>query len=141
MDADELASIRDALFQSMDEQRETDLAAAETSSRLGQQQIMYNNDARGTLYSGQPTWERAQLAAETNSNIADIESNYLKNKLSVWDNITDTLDQINSYNKSAESLAKQAAQYNSTAGTVTTTNSGISLSDLYDSLGLTTGDD
>lgn len=102
----DLDAIRDTLLQSMDDQYLADVAANEENQKLAQQKIMYSNDARGTLYSGQPTWERAQNAATGLSNLSTIQSNYLKNKLNVWDNITNTLDQINSYNKAASALAQ-----------------------------------
>ena len=124
----DLDAIREQLFQAMDQQREADKAALDENQKLGQQKIMYANDARGTLYSGQPTWERAQLAASGAQNLAKINSEYMKNKLSVWDNITNTLDQINSYNKAAKALTKAAA--NVTTGT----SSGQSFLDLYNEL-------
>lgn len=124
----DIDSIREALFQDMEAQREADIAANAEAQKIGQQKIMYNNDARGTLYSGQPTWERAQLAAQGVSNLADIQSKYLKQKLNVWDNITNTLDQINSYNRAAAAMAKAATNV------ATTTNSGTSFLDLYNGL-------
>ena len=111
-----LDEIREALFSAMDDQLAKDTAASEESYKLGQQKIMYNNDARGSLYSGQPTWERAQLASQNATDIASLQSNYLKQKLSIWDNITDTLDQINSYNKAAKAMAKAAGTTSSTTG-------------------------
>lgn len=102
----DLDSIRDTLFEAMKEQEAADIAANETNQRLGQQKIMYANDARGTLYSGQPTWERAQLAADGITNLAKIQGNYLGKKLDIWNNITNTLDQINSYNQAAKALAQ-----------------------------------
>ena len=120
--------IREALFQDMETQREADIAANTEAQKLGQQKIMYTNDARGTLYSGQPTWERAQLAATGASNLAKIEDSYLKQKLNVWDNITNTLDQINSYNKAAAAMAKAASNIASS------TSSGTSFLDLYNGL-------
>lgn len=124
----DLDAIRDTLFQAMDQQREADIASNNTNQLLGQQKIMYANDARGTLYSGQPTWERAQLASEGATNLAQIEANYMKNKLNVWDSITSTLDQINSYNKAAKSMAKAAS--NVASGTT----DGTSYLELYNSL-------
>lgn len=124
----DLDAIREQLFQAMDEQREADIAANETDQLLGQQKLMYANDARGTLYSGQPTWERAQLASQGTTNLAKIDSEYMKNKLSVWNSITSTLDQINSYNKAAQALAKASANVS------TNTSSGQSFLDLYNSL-------
>lgn len=128
MDASEFDTIRDQLLKAMDDQYATDVAANETAQRLGQQKLMYTNEARGTLYSGQPTWERAQLASTGATNLAKIQNSYLKNKLNVWDNITKTLDQINSYNKAAAAMAK--ATSNVSTGTV----SGQSFLDLYNSL-------
>lgn len=114
----DLDAIKDTLFEAMDKQREADLASLEEQQKLGQQKIMYANDARGTLYSGQPTWERAQLAAQGLANRAEIQNNFMKNKLDVWNNITKTLDQINSYNKAAASMAKASSNIsNGTAKT------------------------
>ena len=127
MNNDELDQIREALFTAMDEQRAADIAANEMNQTLGQEKLMYTNEARGTLYSGQPTWERARLAAEGATSLADIENNYMKNKLSVWNNITNTLDQINSYNKAAAALSK--ASKNVSSGTTSQ-----SFLDLYNSL-------
>lgn len=114
----DLDAIKDTLFEAMDKQREADLASLDEQQKLGQQKIMYSNDARGTLYSGQPTWERAQLAAQGLANRTEIQNNFMKNKLDVWNNITKTLDQINSYNKAAASMAKASSNIsNGTAKT------------------------
>lgn len=126
-----LDEIREALFESMENQQATDIAAANENYKLGQQKIMYANDARGSLYSGQPTWERAQLAASHVANIADIQQKALKQKLSVWDNITKTLDQINSYNKAAAAMSKATG---TTSSSGTTTQNTQSFLDLYNSI-------
>lgn len=110
MDASQIEQARDTLIQAMDNQLAVDKASAETQQRLGQQQLMYSNDARGTLYSGQPTWERAQLAANGVSNMAKLGNNYLKQKLDIWSNVTQALDQIESYNKSAAEMNQAAAK-------------------------------
>lgn len=124
----DLDAIREQLFQAMDAQREADKAALDENQKLGQQKIMYANDARGTLYSGQPTWERATLAAQGAQNLAKINSEYMKNKLNVWNSITSTLDQINSYNKAAKAMAKAASNV------ATDTTEGTSFLDLYNEL-------
>ena len=124
----DLDAIREQLFQAMDAQREADKAALDENQKLGQQKIMYANDARGTLYSGQPTWERAALAAQGATNLAKINSDYMKNKLDVWNSITSTLDQINSYNKAAKALAKAASN------TATSSSDGQSFLDWYNGL-------
>lgn len=109
MDENYLQQIRDVLLKSIDDQYAVDKDALETNQRLGQQKLMYTNDARGTLYSGQPTWERAQLAANGIQSRAKLDSNYMANKLNVWNNITSTIDKINSYNKAAKALTDAAA--------------------------------
>lgn len=124
----DLDAIRETLFEAMDAQREADIAALNEDQKIGQQKIMYSNDSRGTLYSGQPTWERANLAAQGATKLAKINSDYMKNKLSVWDTITNTLDQINSYNKAAKALAKASTNV------ATGTSDGQSFLDLYNSI-------
>ena len=123
-----LDEIREALFSAMDEQQAADEAAAKENYKLGQQKLMYANDARGSLYSGQPTWERAQLAYGYVTNLADIQQKALNQRLSIWDKITSTMDQINSYNKAAAAMAK--------AANTSTTSTGASNSflDLYNEL-------
>ena len=126
---EDIDAIRETLFQAMDDQLAADKAANAEAYKLGQQKIMYGNDARGTLYSGQPTWERAQLAASNIQQLADLENKYNKQKISIWDNITNTLDQIESYNKAAAAMSKAANN---------TTNSNTSTLEawkaLYDNL-------
>ena len=124
----DLDAIRETLFEAMDKQREADIASLNENQKLGQQKIMYANDARGTLYSGQPTWERANLAAAGATNLAKINSDYMKNKLTIWDSITNTLDQINSYNKAAKALLKASSNV------ATGTSDGTSYLDLYNGL-------
>lgn len=122
----DLDQIRDTLFEAMEQQRQADIAANDTNQLLGQQKIMYNNDARGTLYSGTPTWERAQLASQGVSNLADINNKYLGKKLDIWNNITRTLDQINSYKKAAAAMNKASSNVSSSASS--------SYADIYASL-------
>lgn len=125
-----LDEIREALFQAMDDQQAADEAAANEAYKVNQQKLMYNNDARGTLYSGQPTWERAQLAASNIANIADIQQKALGKKIDVWEKITSAMDQINSYNKAAAALAKASGGSSSTG----TTGASQSFLDLYNEL-------
>lgn len=123
-----LDEIREALFSAMDEQQAADEAAAKENYKLGQQKIMYANDARGSLYSGQPTWERAQMASGYVTNLADIQQKALNQRLSIWDKITSTMDQINSYNKAAAAMAKAAS------ASTTSTDASNSFLDLYNEL-------
>lgn len=101
---DDLESIRQVLLDSMDESLKESIAAQEETNKINQQKIMYANDARGTLYSGQPTWERAQNAAAHLQNLSKIQENDLNQRVSIWNKIANTLDQINSYNKAAKNL-------------------------------------
>lgn len=128
MEASEFDAIRDQLLQAMENQYATDQQALATNQRLAQQRLMYNAEGRGNLYSGQPTWERAQLASQGATNLAKLQSDYLKNRFSVWDNITKAIDQINSYNKAAAAMAKAASNVS------TSTSSGQSFLELYESL-------
>lgn len=125
MDYD-IDQIRELLFQDMDNQLAADMAANEEAQKLGQQKIMYNNEARGTLYSGQPTWERAQLAATGAENLAKLYSTDLSNRIKVWDTVTNTLDQINSYNEAARALTNVSP--------ANTSNATQSYLELYNSL-------
>lgn len=125
-----LDEIREALFQAMDDQQAADEAAANEAYKVNQQKLMYNNDARGTLYSGQPTWERAQLAASNIADIADIQQKALGKRIDIWEKITSTMDQINSYNKAAAALAKASGTTSSTG----TTGTSQSFLDLYNEL-------
>lgn len=119
----EIDEIREQLFTDMENQRQADIAANNVNQLLGQQKIMYNNDARGTLYSGQPTWEYGQLSAQGLTKLADINNKYLGKKLDVWNNITKTLDQIESYNKAAAAMAKATSNVSSGNGTGDSTSS------------------
>ena len=124
----DLDQIRETLFQAMDDQYAADKAALEESQKIGQQKIMYSNDARGTLYSGQPTWDRSQLVAQGVQNLSNLNEKYMNNKLNTWNKITDILDKINSYNKAAAALSK------ATKNTVSGTSNGTSLLDLYNGM-------
>lgn len=124
-----LDEIRETLFSAMDEQQAADEAAARENYKLGQQKLMYANDARGSLYSGQPTWERAQLAVNNAVDLAEIQQKALKQRISIWDKITNVMDQINSYNKAAAAMTR--ASSSGATGTTGTTNSFL---DLYNEL-------
>ena len=59
MDIAETAAVLNDLYA---QQYKDNLAANEANRRLADEKISYQNEARGTYYSGQPTWERAQNA-------------------------------------------------------------------------------
>lgn len=100
-----LEEARDALLQAIDAQEQAEVDALNTQDLLAQQQIMYANEASGTLYSGTPTWQRAQQAAETASNLAQTRSNYLGKRVDTWNTFSNYIDQINAYNEAAAKLA------------------------------------
>lgn len=100
----ELEETRNLLQQALDKQFEDQKRQIDANRRLQDQQITYANEARGTLYSGMPTWQRTQLAVETSPSIAKINQNYAKNKINLWNSVQDTIDQINAYNEAAQAL-------------------------------------
>ena len=100
----ELEQTRDILQQAMDQQLEDNYAAVDTNRILADQKTAYENEARGTYYSGLPTWQRAQNAVEAAESLTDVNSNYAKNKVNIWNNVQSALDQIASYNEAAAEL-------------------------------------
>lgn len=123
-----LEEARDALLQAIDAQEQAEVDALNTQDLLAQQQIMYANEASGTLYSGMPTWQRAQQAAEAASNLAQTRSNYLGKRVDTWNTFSNYIDQINAYNEAAAKLAG--------AGTTTSTQQAkeSSFLDFYNQL-------
>ena len=110
----DIESIRAVLLDSMDKQLAADIAANEETQKLGEQKIMYGNDARGTLYSGQPTWERAQNAVTSLNNLAKIQETDLNQRYNIWSKVANSLDQINSYNQAARKLSSGTTSGDST---------------------------
>lgn len=100
----ELEETRNVLQQALDQQLLDNKVAVDAQRRLKDQQITYANEARGTLYSGIPTWQRASLAVETAPSIAKLNQSYAKNKVNIWDSVQGALDQINAYNEAAKEL-------------------------------------
>lgn len=95
----DLEQIRDTLLQAQEQQYASDQAALDMQGTLANQQVMYNNDARGTLYSGMPTWDRAQVAAAGVDAFGKLSSGFAQNKVNVWNTIQDTMDKINAMNE------------------------------------------
>ena len=54
----ELEQTRDILQQAMDQQLESNQRAVDVNRILADQKTAYENEARGTYYSGLPTWQR-----------------------------------------------------------------------------------
>lgn len=105
-----LDEIRDTLMSAVDQQLASDKAALQMNQTLGQQQIMYENDARGTLYSGLPTWQRASLATQGLQSLTKLNSNYAESKVKTWNSIADTLDRIRGLNEAAAALVSNKSQ-------------------------------
>lgn len=104
-----LDDIRDTLMSAMDQQLASDKSALQMNQTLGQQRIMYENDSRGTLYSGLPTWQRASLAADGVQSLAKLNSGYADTKVKTWNSIADTLDKIRGLNEAAAALTTRQA--------------------------------
>lgn len=98
MDIEESAKV---LTQALEQQYKDNLAANEANRRLADEQISYQNEARGTYYSGIPTWQRAQNAITYADKANDINKSYASSQSSLWNTVSDYLDKINSYNESA----------------------------------------
>lgn len=95
--AEAAAVLNDALAQ----QYKDNIAANEANRRLADEKISYQNEARGTYYSGIPTWERAQNAVTYAEKLNDINANYADTQKSVWNTVQDYIDQINAYNEAS----------------------------------------
>lgn len=100
----ELEQTRDILQQAMDQQLEDSYRAIDTNRILADQKTAYENEARGTYYSGLPTWQRAQNAVEAANSLTETNQQYGENKVKIWNNVQKALDQIASYNEAAAEL-------------------------------------
>lgn len=100
----ELEQTRDILQQAMDAQLENNYRAVDTNRILADQKTAYENEARGTYYSGLPTWERAQNAVTAANSLNEVNQQYAENKVKVWNNVQNALDQIAAYNEAAAKL-------------------------------------
>lgn len=105
MDIAETAAVLNDLYA---QQYQDNLAANDANRRLADEQISYNNEARGTYYSGIPTWQRAQNAVTYADKANDINLNYANQQNKLWNTISDYMDKINAYNESADLVSIQA---------------------------------
>lgn len=99
----DIESQKDALMEAIQQQYQDNVSALEANRRLSDEKISYQNEARGTYYSGIPTWERAQLAVTTGDKMNELNSNLLKTQNSLWETISKYNDKINAYNEAAKS--------------------------------------
>ena len=102
MDIAETAKVLNDLYA---QQYQDNLAANEANRRLADEQISYNNEARGTYYSGIPTWERAQNATSYASKANEIALNYANQQNKLWNTVSEYIDKINAYNEAAGSAS------------------------------------
>lgn len=119
----DLESQRNVLLDAVQQQYKDNAAVLEDNRRLADEKISYSNEARGTYYSGQPTWERMQNAVNYGDKMNDLNSNLLKTQDALWSNIEKYLDKINAY-KSAT---------NKNTNTPTTRGYSTDLGDYYSS--------
>lgn len=98
MDIAETAAVLNDLYQ---QQYEDNLAANEANRRLADEQISYNNEARGTYYSGIPTWQRAQNAVTYANKANELNLDYASQQNKLWNTVKDYIDKINAYNEAS----------------------------------------
>lgn len=115
---DNIKETAQLLQTSLDQQYNADVAANENARRLAEQQLMYGQEKAGTLYSGIPTWQRANLASTYAQKLAGIDSSYAKSKVNLWNSVQDTIDQINAYNDASVKLGGVASNYSTTTPTL-----------------------
>lgn len=100
MDIEETAKVLNDLYA---QQYQANLAANEANRRLADEQISYQNEARGTYYSGIPTWQRAQNAVSYADKANDINLNYANQQNKLWNSVADYMDKINAYEEASNS--------------------------------------
>lgn len=100
----ELEQTRDILQQAMDQQLEDSYKAVDANRILADQRTAYENEARGTYYSGLPTWQRTQNAISAAESLTDVNSDYAQNKVKIWNSVQNALDKIAAYNEAAAEL-------------------------------------
>lgn len=106
---DNILETADVLQQALQNQYNADVAANEANRRLADQQVAYANQRTGTLYSGMPTWQRAQNAVQSAEKLAKINDSYASSRIKMWNSVQNTLDQINAYNDAAKQIGGASA--------------------------------
>lgn len=105
MDIAETAAILNDLYA---RQYKDNLATNEANRRLADEQISYNNETRGTYYSGQPTWERTQNATSYAQKANEINLDYANQQNKLWNTVSEYVDKINAYNEAAGTSARMS---------------------------------
>ena len=122
MDIAETAAILNNLYA---QQYKDNLAANEANRRLADEKIGYQNEARGTYYSGIPTWERAQNAVTYAEKANDINLNYANAQTSLWNTVQDYIDKINAYNEASGAAAMSVPNISSNVTSAPFTVNGV----------------
>ena len=99
----DVESQKNVLLDAIQQQYQDNVAATEANRRLADEKISYANEAKGTYYSGIPTWQRAQNAAVYSEKMSDLNKGLMSSQESVWKTVSDYLDRINAYNEAANS--------------------------------------
>lgn len=127
----ELEQTRDILQQALDQQLEDNRRAVDTNRILADEQTAYANEARGTYYSGLPTWQRAQNAVTSAESLNKVNLSYAQNKNKIWESVADAIDKINAYNEAAAELGGTAATVPTVENRQITTSAPILLNGKY----------
>lgn len=122
MDIAETAAVLNDLYA---QQYQDNLAANDANRRLADEQISYNNEARGTYYSGQPTWERSKNAIAYADKANDINLNYANQQNKLWNTVSDYIDKINAYNEASNSVAMSVPSVSNLATSAPFTINGV----------------
>jgi hypothetical protein len=122
MDIAETAKVLNDLYA---QQYKDNLAANEANRRLADEKVSYTNEARGTYYSGIPTWERAQNAITYADKANDINKSYADTQTNLWNTIQDYVDQINAYNEAAGAATMSIPTGNSPVTSAPFTINGV----------------
>lgn len=101
----DLEQTRDVLLQALERQWQDNQKAVDTNRILADEKTAYENEARGTYYSGVPTWQRAQNAASAAEDLNKVNRNYADTRIKIWNSIQDTLDEIQAYNEAAGTIS------------------------------------
>lgn len=97
----DIAESARVLNEAIAKQYQDNVAANEANRRLADERISYSNEARGTYYSGIPTWERAQNAITYADKLNEINKSYASTQNSLWNTVQDYLDKINALNEAS----------------------------------------
>ena len=98
----DVESQKNVLLDAIQQQYQDNVAATEANRKLADEKISYANEAKGTYYSGIPTWQRAQNAAVYAEKMSDLNKGLMTAQESVWKTVSDYLDKISAYNEAAK---------------------------------------